>query len=292
MERIEIVGGNYFGRWDHTRTACRGIVLRGDGILTSYETSTGQYMIPGGGLEPGESEADCCAREVAEETGVLVEPGEPVLEIDEYYENWKYVSLYFICKPVGECERRLTEREKKVGMEPRWVRVERAVAAFSRHQDYAATDEMRRGLYLREFTALKRLLGGPTIRPMSIGDYDRVWDLWMSCKNVGMTFAEMQTMYRTTVNRFKTIENREWKAEGAMIELSKQVGELAKQVMLKERYYAFTEDETTVDERLGNEMADVIAQVMRLADHYGIDLERAFIDARKDEDAYLKSRDV
>ena len=47
-----------------------------------------------------------------------------------------------------------------------------------------------------------------------------------------------------------------------------------------------------VDGRLGNEMADVIAQVMRLADYYGIDLEKAFIEAREDEDRYLKSRGV
>ena len=77
-----------------------------------------------------------------------------------------------------------------------------------------------------------------------------------------------------------------------MIELSKQVGELAKQVMLKEGYYAFTADAADVDTRLGNEMADVIAQVMRLADFYHIDLEQAFADARADEDAYLQSRGV
>lgn len=47
-----------------------------------------------------------------------------------------------------------------------------------------------------------------------------------------------------------------------------------------------------VDERLGNEMADVIAQVMRLADHYQIDLEKAFIEAREDEGRYLQSRNV
>jgi len=47
-----------------------------------------------------------------------------------------------------------------------------------------------------------------------------------------------------------------------------------------------------VDERLGNEMADVIAQVMRLAMHYNIDLEKAFVEAREDEDNYLKSRGV
>lgn len=46
-----------------------------------------------------------------------------------------------------------------------------------------------------------------------------------------------------------------------MIELSKQVGELAKQVMIKEKYYAWTNDDSSVDEQLGNEMADVIAPV-------------------------------
>ena len=74
-----------------------------------------------------------------------------------------------------------------------------------------------------------------------------------------MTFTEMQEMYKGIVERFNKIELQEWKAEGAMIELSKQVGELAKQVMIKEKYYALTDEVTDVDERLGNEMADVIA---------------------------------
>ena len=51
------------------------------------------------------------------------------------------------------------------------------------------------------------------------------------------TFSEMQEMYKDIVKRFNKIELQEWKAEGAMIELSKQVGELAKQVMIKEKYY-------------------------------------------------------
>lgn len=45
----------------------------------------------------------------------------------------------------------------------------------------------------------------------------------------------MQEMYKEIVKRFNQIELQEWKAEGAMIELSKQVGELAKQVMIKEK---------------------------------------------------------
>ena len=38
------------------------------------------------------------------------------------------------------------------------------------------------------------------------------------------TFIEMQEMYEQIVQRFSKIELQEWKAEGAMIELSKQVG--------------------------------------------------------------------
>ncbi len=106
------------------------------------------------------------------------------------------------------------------------------------------------------------------------------------------TFAQMQEMYREVVKRFQKIELRDWKAEGAMIELSKQVGELAKQVMIKEKYYALTDEAADIDKRLGNEMADVIAQVIRLADYYGIDLEKAFVEAREEEDGYLKSRGV
>ena len=109
---------------------------------------------------------------------------------------------------------------------------------------------------------------------------------------MSMTFNEMEEMYREVVKRFNKIELQPWNAEGAMIELMKQVGELSKQVMIKEKYYALTGEVTDVDERLENEMADVIAQVIRLADYYKIDLEKAFIEAREDEDRYLKSRGV
>ena len=77
-----------------------------------------------------------------------------------------------------------------------------------------------------------------------------------------------------------------------MIELTKQAGELARQVMLMEHYYAFEEDEAAVRTRLGNEMADVIAQLIRLSDYYGIDIEQAFVEARQDEDMYLRERGV
>ena len=157
MKTLEITGANCFGSWTKQRTACRAIVIRDDRILLSYETVTGQWMFPGGGLEPGEDERTCCVREVAEETGYIVELSPCALELDEYYEDCRYVDRYFFGTVVGRCERHLTDREEAVGMEPRWLPVEEALAIFSCHADYADTDEMHRGMPLREYTALMAL---------------------------------------------------------------------------------------------------------------------------------------
>lgn len=158
MDRLDIIGENYCGEWKHTRTACRGIIIEDGALLLSYETLTGQWMLPGGGLEPGESEAECCAREVAEETGRLIRTSESILEIDEYYETWKYVNRYFTGETVGWAEKKLTMREKEAGMEPRWLPLDQIIGIFADHARYAKTDEMRRGMYLREYTALQTFL--------------------------------------------------------------------------------------------------------------------------------------
>lgn len=153
MEIINIYGDNRFEKHTKIREACRGIVVQEGKILLSYEVNTDQWMIPGGGVEAGESYDTCCIRELAEETGFLVKPLRYYLTINEYYEEYLYPSHYFICEVAGQTERLLTEREKKVGMEPRWMGVEEAIEIFSRHQEYAH-DEMKRGMYLREYKAL------------------------------------------------------------------------------------------------------------------------------------------
>ena len=158
MKTINIVGDNYFGKWNKTRTACRSVVIKDGKMLLSYETGTDQWMLPGGGLEADEDEKECVIRETAEETGFVIKPSECLLEIDEYYEDWKWVNRYFFGDITGATEQNLTEREIEVGMEPRWKSVEEIIEIFSKHADYAATDEMRRGMYLREYTALKELL--------------------------------------------------------------------------------------------------------------------------------------
>ncbi|MFR5618997.1 MAG: hypothetical protein ACLTJ5_09215 [Clostridium sp.] len=37
MKTIDIVGENYCGNWDKTRTACRGIVIDGEASFCSHK---------------------------------------------------------------------------------------------------------------------------------------------------------------------------------------------------------------------------------------------------------------
>ena len=154
MKKIEIIGESYGGKWVRSRTACRGIVQRDGKILLSHETGSGLWMIPGGGLEPGETEEACCIREVAEETGFLIRPSACALVIEEYVFDLRHTNRYYLGTVEGLCRQNLTEREAKAGMEPRWLTVEEAKAAFSaRPGDH----EMLKMLYRRELTALCEL---------------------------------------------------------------------------------------------------------------------------------------
>jgi len=158
MDVITICGENRFPNTDHVREACRGIVFSDGKLLMTYEEKTDQWFIPGGGREGAESYEECCIREIAEETGVLVNPRERLLTVNEYYEDWLYISHYYICDAVGTCERNLTAREMEVGLVPRLITSEEALEIFSHHNDYAGEQEMTRGCYLREYHALLRLM--------------------------------------------------------------------------------------------------------------------------------------
>jgi len=158
MKILDIIGDNYFGKWTSTRTGCRAVIIRDGKILMSYETKNDQWMLPGGGLEENETDEECVIREVAEECGAVIQPSPCVLQIDDYYEDCKWLNKYFLAEVTGETDRHLTEREIEVGMEPRWMPLGEIFQIFSTHQEYDGVDEMRRGMYYREYTALQEIL--------------------------------------------------------------------------------------------------------------------------------------
>ncbi len=104
-------------------------------------------------------------------------------------------------------------------------------------------------------------------------------------------------MAEDVVARFEKIEARPWGVEGATMELSKQVGELSKFILMREEYYFSDRAELdphylATDENIADEMADVLYAVIRIAKHYRIDLVEAHLAAFKKAEGFLASRGV
>jgi 8-oxo-dGTP diphosphatase len=85
------------------------IVDRGRVVLIKrrFEPMAGQWSLPGGAVDVGETLAECVAREMLEETGLVVEVG-PVVEVfDRIIHDaagrvqFHYVLVDYLCRPLG-----------------------------------------------------------------------------------------------------------------------------------------------------------------------------------------------
>ena len=111
------------------------------------------------------------------------------------------------------------------------------------------------------------------------------------------TFADGINEIKKTIKRFEKIEGRPWGVEGAVIELAKQVGELSALVMNREGYYFANREKLSdkynaTDDKIADELADIMFAVVRIAEHYKIDLVKTNVQTRKDEDKFLKTKDI
>lgn len=101
IKKAEILGANRFETWTKTRAGSRAVIVKDGLILLVHEVRSGWWLLPGGGTEAGETPEECCIREVEEETGCIVRPVRQFLELNEYYEEYRYVSDYFVCEVTG-----------------------------------------------------------------------------------------------------------------------------------------------------------------------------------------------
>ena len=155
MKKISLTNDDYLGYVNHLRHACRGIVIKDDMILLNYEMKNNKYMIPGGGVEDGESYAECCERELLEETGVKVKAIEEYIEIEELFEDWRHICHYFVCEFIEDTGTvHLTDAEKAVGCKGTWVPFEEALKDFGDYERFHKTAIEDFGLYRREYNAL------------------------------------------------------------------------------------------------------------------------------------------
>ena len=66
--------GDRIGKTANLVVACDGVIfdIFKSKMLLTRRIDNGQWCLPGGRMEPGESVSECCVREVLEETGLLV----------------------------------------------------------------------------------------------------------------------------------------------------------------------------------------------------------------------------
>jgi NTP pyrophosphatase (non-canonical NTP hydrolase) len=108
--------------------------------------------------------------------------------------------------------------------------------------------------------------------------------------NPNISFKEAIAQIHTVISRYQKAEGVPWGATGAMIELQKQVGELAKLIMLREKFYVESKDVEVSDVEVADELADVFYAITRIAKHYGIDLVKANHTARELEWKFLEKK--
>lgn len=104
-------------------------------------------------------------------------------------------------------------------------------------------------------------------------------------------WQDMLALTRRVIAAFDRVEQRPWSVETDVVELAKQVGDLARHVMMAERYYL---PDRSPDPRygadrdvIGDELADILYCLIRIADRYEIDLAQAHLKARRAELSYL-----
>lgn len=111
------------------RFGVRAVIFR-DGKMAMQQSAAGEYKIPGGGVEGGETHAETLLREVREEVGLLVIP-ESIKEIGEIEEiredvfckGQKFInhSYYYICRTEDRCvDTQMTASEIAKGFHPVW----------------------------------------------------------------------------------------------------------------------------------------------------------------------------
>ncbi|GAB4151471.1 MAG: NUDIX domain-containing protein [Candidatus Promineifilaceae bacterium] len=70
----KLLFGDKIGKNGKIRIGCSAVIFDGETILLTRRVDNGQWCLPSGGVEPGESVKETCIREVKEETGLIIDP--------------------------------------------------------------------------------------------------------------------------------------------------------------------------------------------------------------------------
>ena len=105
----KIIEGHRIGKNGNLGIGCSGAVFEQGRILLVKRADNGHWAVPGGYMEPGESVAEACVREVWEESGLRVEVEQLIAVYSTPHKlivypdgnQWQLVILHFRARIVG-----------------------------------------------------------------------------------------------------------------------------------------------------------------------------------------------
>jgi len=106
----QVLYGDRLGKQGKIRLGCSAAIFDEHGrILLTKRTDNGQWCLPSGGAEPGESVAEACIREVWEETGLSVKVRRLVgvyshpdqLTVYSETDKFQIIALHFEAEIIG-----------------------------------------------------------------------------------------------------------------------------------------------------------------------------------------------
>ncbi|WP_420630176.1 NUDIX domain-containing protein [Candidatus Leptofilum sp.] len=113
------------------RPGAYGIVRREDAVLLMTTVGlNGRYCLPGGGIEPYETNAEALQRELMEETGIQVEVGSLLhFQEDFFYYDPKDEAMhgllfYYNCRPLTFDLLASDEVDDESVTNPQWVKID------------------------------------------------------------------------------------------------------------------------------------------------------------------------
>jgi len=116
------------------REAVRAVIIKDEKILLIYSEKNGDYKLPGGGVEEGETYEEALIREVEEEAGFRVSVKDEILKVMEYDEGqfddcdvFQMLSIYYKCEILEEKKQNLDTYEMEMGFIPVWINIDEAI---------------------------------------------------------------------------------------------------------------------------------------------------------------------
>lgn len=140
---------------NRVRVGCRGIIMKNNKILLSFEEKKDRFFLPGGGLEEGESLEEGCKREILEETGIKVHVIDQLVTVNCIYQGVNFKNHFFVCEYESEAAQKLTQEEAANNLIPYFMEFQEALRFFGNFETYREVDEPLFGCYQRDYKVLK-----------------------------------------------------------------------------------------------------------------------------------------